>query len=55
MKIAIIGAGPSGLACAREAERPGIIPDVLERNQEAYQYPLPLLWNDTHSFRHAIS
>lgn len=33
MKIAIIGAGPSGLACAIECERLGIIPDVFERDK----------------------
>ncbi len=32
MKIAIIGAGVGGLACARECEKLGIIPDVFERN-----------------------
>ena len=33
MKIAIIGAGPSGLACAIECERLGIIPDIFERDK----------------------
>lgn len=32
MKIAIIGAGPAGLACARECEKLGVIPDVFERD-----------------------
>jgi len=31
MKIAIIGAGLAGLACAQECEKQGIIPDVFER------------------------
>ncbi|MFZ5644679.1 MAG: FAD-dependent oxidoreductase [Bacillota bacterium] len=33
MKIAIIGAGLAGLACAIECERLGIIPDVFERDE----------------------
>ena len=33
MKIAIIGAGLSGLACALECERLGVIPDVFERDE----------------------
>lgn len=33
MKIAIIGAGLGGLACALECERLGIIPDVFERDE----------------------
>lgn len=32
MKIAIIGAGLSGLACAIECEKLGVIPDVFERD-----------------------
>jgi digeranylgeranylglycerophospholipid reductase len=32
MKIAIIGAGLSGLACALECEKLGVIPDVYERD-----------------------
>lgn len=32
MRVAIIGAGPAGLACAVECERLGIIPDVFERD-----------------------
>lgn len=35
MKIAIIGAGLGGLACALECERLGIIPDVFERDESA--------------------
>lgn len=31
MKIAIIGAGPAGLACALECERMGVVPDIYER------------------------
>ena len=33
LKIAIIGAGPAGLACALECERLGVIPDVFERSE----------------------
>lgn len=32
MKIAIIGAGISGLACALECEKLGVIPDIYERD-----------------------
>lgn len=32
MKIAIIGAGLSGLACAAECERLGVIPHVFEKD-----------------------
>lgn len=38
MKIAIIGAGLGGLACALECERLGIIPDVFERD-ESVRWP----------------
>lgn len=31
MRVAIIGAGPSGLACAHELERHGITPDIFEQ------------------------
>lgn len=31
MRVAIIGAGPCGLACALELERHGITPDIFER------------------------
>lgn len=32
MRVAIIGAGPCGLACALELERRGIYPDIFERS-----------------------
>ncbi len=32
MRVAIIGAGPGGLACALELERHGIYPDIFERS-----------------------
>lgn len=32
MKVAIIGAGLSGMACTIELERSGIIPDLFERD-----------------------
>ena len=32
MKVAIIGAGTSGLSCAFELERNGIFPTIFERN-----------------------
>ncbi|HPA53825.1 MAG TPA: NAD(P)-binding protein, partial [Bacillota bacterium] len=32
VKIAIIGAGIGGLACALECEKLGVIPDVYERD-----------------------
>ncbi|OPY60352.1 MAG: glutamate synthase subunit beta [Pelotomaculum sp. PtaU1.Bin065] len=32
LRVAIIGAGPSGLACALELERRGINPDIFERS-----------------------
>lgn len=31
MRVAIIGAGPSGLACAHELERHGVKPDIFEQ------------------------
>lgn len=34
MKVAIIGAGPSGLSCAYELKKHGIFPDVFERNSQ---------------------
>lgn len=33
MKIAIIGAGPAGLACALECERLGVIPDLFDTEE----------------------
>ena len=33
MRIAIIGAGLAGLACAIECERLGVVPDVFERDE----------------------
>lgn len=33
MKVAVIGAGLSGLACAHELERHGICPDIFESNR----------------------
>ncbi|MFZ5642966.1 MAG: NAD(P)/FAD-dependent oxidoreductase [Bacillota bacterium] len=45
MKIAIIGAGPAGLACARECERLGVIPDVFERNSfVGWVWPSVTVW-----------
>jgi len=32
LRVAVIGAGPSGLACALELERHGVCPDIFERN-----------------------
>ena len=32
MRVAIVGAGPGGLACALELERRGIYPDIFERS-----------------------
>jgi len=34
LRVAIIGAGPSGLACALELERRGIYPDIFERSSK---------------------
>ncbi len=38
MKVAIIGAGTSGLACAIELERNGIYPEIFERNEFIGEY-----------------
>ena len=38
MKVAIIGAGTSGLACAIELERNGIMPAIFERNDFIGEY-----------------
>ncbi len=38
MKVAIIGAGTSGLACAIELERHGIYPTIFERNDFIGEY-----------------
>lgn len=41
MKVAIIGAGPAGLSCARELEALGIIPDIYEKKRRpGYSTPL---------------
>ncbi|MFZ5595588.1 MAG: NAD(P)/FAD-dependent oxidoreductase [Bacillota bacterium] len=34
MKVAVIGAGPAGLACAHELEKNGVIPDVYEKKHK---------------------
>ncbi|MBC7106607.1 MAG: NAD(P)-binding protein, partial [Firmicutes bacterium] len=38
MRVAVVGAGPAGLACAIELERRGVRPDVFERR---YRVGLP--------------
>lgn len=46
MKIAIIGAGLSGLACAHELERLGLVPDLYEKNSfigEAFNHSTAML------------
>lgn len=35
MKVAVIGAGISGLACAHELERHGVIPDIFEQHSRS--------------------
>lgn len=35
MKVAIIGAGVSGLACAHELERHGVVPDIFEQRSRS--------------------
>ena len=40
MRVAIVGAGPSGLACALELERRGIYPDIFERSSRV-GHPIP--------------
>lgn len=45
MRIAIIGAGMAGLACARECERLGVLPDVFERDSfPGWIWPSVGLW-----------
>lgn len=44
-KIAIIGAGLAGLACARECERLGVVPDVFERDAHVgWVWPSIMCW-----------
>ncbi len=40
MRVAIVGAGPGGLACALELERRGIYPDIFERSNRV-GHPIP--------------
>lgn len=40
MRVAIVGAGPGGLACALELERRGIYPDIFERSNRL-GHPIP--------------
>lgn len=42
MRVAVIGAGPAGLACAITLERLGIRPDVFEKAGEV-GYPVPMV------------
>jgi protoporphyrinogen oxidase len=45
MKIAIIGAGLGGLACALECEKLGVIPDVFERDESVgWPYTCIIHW-----------
>lgn len=45
MKIAIIGAGVGGLACAQECERLGVVPDIYERdNSVGWMWPSVIFW-----------
>lgn len=44
MRVAIVGAGPAGLACAIELERRGIQPDIFERRYRVgLPHPLPMV------------
>lgn len=44
MKIAIIGAGPAGLACALECERLGVIPDLYDSEESVgWEWPSVIL------------
>jgi len=45
MRIAIIGAGPAGLACAIECERLGVTPDLFERDANVgWNWPSIVCW-----------
>ncbi|HUW63266.1 MAG TPA: FAD-dependent oxidoreductase [Spirochaetia bacterium] len=45
MRIAIIGAGLGGLACALECERLGVIPDIFERDESVgWAWPCTMNW-----------
>ncbi|WP_202710210.1 NAD(P)/FAD-dependent oxidoreductase [Sporosalibacterium faouarense] len=45
MKIAIVGAGVSGLSCALECERLGVVPDIYERDSSiGWIWPSVIFW-----------